>query len=416
MSEHQQPARPTDMSILLDRLKISRLLGWRQVLYAVAVLALSYAAFGPPLHRAYEILPRYDLNLMFFSAFYGLLPGVTVVLIWGLTWMWKSRPQALCFVGISLYVIVFIIGGLIPQPSVPRDAARRTQCKNNLKQIGLALHNYHSDFGAFPPAYVADENGRPMHSWRVLLLPYLDYQNVYNRYDFNEPWDGPSNQRLAEQPIPSYQCPSHHSEHRSATTYHVLVGAVTMWPGEKGVAIDEITDGIENTLAVVELNQREVNWMDPREITAEEFLQLYETPIDDDDLPHAGGTHTLYGDGGVRFVSWNMSPAYWRSLLTKAADDALPESAMADPERARRRSKSRWKDWRRAAHMYSPIAFIVLALLPLPWVWIRPRKRSWDGSGGALAAIAGCPASASAPRCVAANHANALFWLLSLDS
>src|SRR5262249_42952585 len=79
----------------------------------------------------------------------------------------------------------------------PGTVARRSQCKNNLKQIGLAMFNYHDAYGCFPPAYIADADGRPMHSWRVLLLPFLDEAARYRKYRFDEPWDGPNNSELA---------------------------------------------------------------------------------------------------------------------------------------------------------------------------------------------------------------------------
>lgn len=77
-----------------------------------------------------------------------------------------------------------------------REAARRVSCLNNLRHIELALHNYHNAHGCFPPAYIVDESGRPMHSWRV-LLPYLEQEALYDQYDFSEPWDGPNNRKLA---------------------------------------------------------------------------------------------------------------------------------------------------------------------------------------------------------------------------
>src|SRR5262245_66359 len=109
-----------------------------------------------------------------------------------------------------VFVIVLAVGGvllvccggltipalLLPAVQQGREAARRSQCKNNLKQIALALLNYESRYGTFPPAYVADESGKPMHSWRVLILPDLDQQALYNDYNFSEPWDGPNNSRL----------------------------------------------------------------------------------------------------------------------------------------------------------------------------------------------------------------------------
>ena len=79
-----------------------------------------------------------------------------------------------------------------------RNAALRFQCSTRLKQIDLALHEYENRYHSFPPAYIADRNGKPMHSWRVLILPFLDETDVYNRYDFNEPWDGPNNRKLLD--------------------------------------------------------------------------------------------------------------------------------------------------------------------------------------------------------------------------
>ena len=67
--------------------------------------------------------------------------------------------------------------------------------RNNLRQIALALQSYHQANGCFPPAYVADKNGKPMHSWRVLILPYLGFDDLYKAYDFTEPWDGPNNKK-----------------------------------------------------------------------------------------------------------------------------------------------------------------------------------------------------------------------------
>lgn len=61
----------------------------------------------------------------------------------------------------------------------------------------MAVANYRSTFGGYPPAYIADCDGRPMHSWRVLILPFLEQQNLYAAYHFDEPWDGPNNRKLA---------------------------------------------------------------------------------------------------------------------------------------------------------------------------------------------------------------------------
>jgi hypothetical protein len=74
---------------------------------------------------------------------------------------------------------------------------------NNLKQIGLALRNYHDAYGRFPPAYVADGHGPPMHSRRVLILPWLEKREIYDRYRFDEPWDGPNNRKPHDLVVPA---------------------------------------------------------------------------------------------------------------------------------------------------------------------------------------------------------------------
>ena len=72
-----------------------------------------------------------------------------------------------------------------------REDAKRSNCKGRLTQLGLALLYFQEDYGCLPPAQVLDEHGRPMHSWRVLILEIMDHEKLYQRYDFSEPWNGP---------------------------------------------------------------------------------------------------------------------------------------------------------------------------------------------------------------------------------
>ena len=134
-----------------------------------------------------------------------------------------------------------------------RDQSHRFQnlnYKNNLKQIGLALHNYHDDYGSFPPAYVADEQGKPMHSWRVLLLPYVDHKWLYDQYRFDEPWDGPNNRKLHYISMDAYACPSSSKAlgRKPRTDYMAVVGEETAWPGSESVTIPDIQDGTAETI------------------------------------------------------------------------------------------------------------------------------------------------------------------------
>ena len=139
-------------------------------------------------------------------------------------------------------------------------------------KLRSALHNYHDDYGCFPPAYVADKNGRPMHSWRVLILPYLDYRAVYERYRFDEPWNGPHNRELVSQAPYMYHCPADKTP-KTDTSYVVVVGPSTMFPGEKCVRIKDIGDGTTLTIMVVEMVNSRINWMEPRDLTFDQALR-----------------------------------------------------------------------------------------------------------------------------------------------
>src|ERR1700676_3675353 len=109
---------------------------------------------------------------------------------------------------VVIAIIAVLIALLLPAVQAAREAARRAQCVNNLKQIGLAMHNYHSTYDCFPPAVTADDQGRPLLSWRVLILPYLEEAPLYAQFHLDEPWDSPHNLPLASKMPRVYTCPS----------------------------------------------------------------------------------------------------------------------------------------------------------------------------------------------------------------
>ena len=97
----------------------------------------------------------------------------------------------------------------------------------------MAVANYHETYGCFPPAYVADGDGKPMHSWRVLILPYLGQQELYNAYDFAEPWNGPSNGKLAGRIGNIYLRSGLDSDQIHTTSFVAVVGPQTVWLGSR---------------------------------------------------------------------------------------------------------------------------------------------------------------------------------------
>src|SRR5436190_1151666 len=108
---------------------------------------------------------------------------------------------------VVLSIIVILIALLLPAPRSTRPAGRRMQCNNNLRQIALALLNYEQAYKSLPPAYTVDAKGRPLHSWRTLILPYLEQEPLYRTIDLSKPWDDPANAKALETKLPVFRCP-----------------------------------------------------------------------------------------------------------------------------------------------------------------------------------------------------------------
>ena len=204
------------------------------------------------------------------------------------------------FGGAALLMVPCLIALLLPAVQQAREAARRTQCKNNLRQIAMAMHIYHDTYGSFPPAVTYSSDGQPMHSWRVLLLPFLNERPLYNQYNMNEPWNSHWNSQLLSRMPKVYACPSA-PPGTGETHYAVPVGAKTMFPPERAVSIREITDGTSNTIMVVETHGSNLNWMAPVDVTV--GVGMPEAQPVSFSSNHLGGIHIALADGSVRFLS-----------------------------------------------------------------------------------------------------------------
>ena len=191
-----------------------------------------------------------------------------------------------------------------------RDEIERVQCAANLRRIGRALLAYEAAEGTFPPAYQADESGWPKHSWRVLILPYLDEHELYAQYNFDEPWDGPNNLLLAEKIGKLYQCPSDPPTYGDQTTsYIMIVGPDTIADGPVARSLADLTDDPFDTLLVVEAANSGIHCMEPRDLTAAEAVAGDYNP----GVPCVGSFHpgilqAVMCDGSVRSLPDDVQP------------------------------------------------------------------------------------------------------------
>jgi prepilin-type processing-associated H-X9-DG protein len=211
--------------------------------------------------------------------------------------------------------ILVPIALLLPAVQAAREAARRAQCTNNLKQIGLAMHNYLSANNCFPPAAITDADGKPLLSWRVAILPFIEQQSLYQEFHLDEPWDSPHNQALIARIPPVYLCPSDGPDSEHTTRYQVVVGPGTIFEGARGIRLDEVTDGTSNTLLVVEA-KNPVPWTKPDDIPVNALTAAVGSK-------HPGGFNVLMADGSVRFVRMSINPAILQALATRNGGEVI---------------------------------------------------------------------------------------------
>jgi hypothetical protein len=135
-----------------------------------------------------------------------------------------------------------------------------------LKQLSLAVANYRSEHGHFPPPYSTDAKGNRLHSWRVLILPYLDYHEIYKQIKLDEPWNSAHNQKVAKQMPSIYAFSGNYDPKLSKTNYLAVVGSNTLWPRDETRYESEIKDGTASTVLVVENQGSDIHWMEPRDL------------------------------------------------------------------------------------------------------------------------------------------------------
>jgi len=213
-----------------------------------------------------------------------------------------------------------LVALLLPAVQAAREAARRMACSNNMNQIVLAMHNYEATYKCFPPAFTTDANGKPLHSWRTLLLPYMEQSALYTQIDLNKPWDDPVNLPFSQVVIPTYACPSGHTDSPEKTYYQVIVDPSGIFNGPSSCNLGSITDGTSNTLLVVETDSQDaIPWMAPDDTDLPTFLARGQSSSSH----HTGGGNVALADGSVVFLSNTIDPKMATSMVTKAGNEIV---------------------------------------------------------------------------------------------
>ena len=292
------------------------------------VVMMSTARFR--LTTAFYAVSLFAASIASFGVLVGTILAACVLFFWLV--VYPSPTPGLTVSRLALYIFVpaLLVLLLLPAKSGVSESGRRNGCINFVRQLTVAILVYEMEHGSLPPAFVADETGKPMHSWRVLILPYIEHDDLYGRYDFDEPWDSPANLKLLKECPDIYKCPSRHLP-IGHTCYAAVVGPETVWTGERGTRLEEIVDGPDKTIALVE-SPTLIPWTQPSDLSIDEFMNSLASGdrnsfghYIDHPFKHGHAVSAARVDGSTLGIYKGMKAESIRAMLTSAGGEDLTE-------------------------------------------------------------------------------------------
>lgn len=324
------------------------------ILWAFALLASAMATFGG----------------------WGIILWVIV------TWLWIvafTRPLRVLFEWMMAILAICFIAFLLWPVVQGRSYSPHTTCRSNLVQISKAVSLYEATNGHFPPAYQLGPDGKPWHSWRVLILPYLDAQSLYDEYSFSEPWDGPNNRKLWDKMPEVFQCPGFTMASQRGffegsnglSNYFAVVGPNTIWRGSDLTQSTEIVDGFTNTILLIESSDS-VCWLEPTDITIDQAIEQLTQQSDSGHCDVSDrfftvrvtccGRNIVFAAGNTYYIDNFLNRESIKSSLTINDGEQVGRSQEFRATRAddtcERRFAIKWRV------VYPFVLFVCLSLLP----------------------------------------------------
>ncbi|GAA4425258.1 DUF1559 domain-containing protein [Bremerella cremea] len=232
-------------------------------------------------------------------------------------------------VAVVSFSVLFLLAVLIFRVGLPAIAQMRTDARNKANQQQIAklinaLNAYHDTHGTFPPAYFLDDKGKPAHSWRVMILPQLGYQHLYDQYKFDEAWNSAHNVNVTMQMPSVFRAFDETSANNTITHFAAVVGNRSIFPRDKSVGRAQALDAPEGILTIVELNGIGLDWTDPTnnyDIDSPQGTMIIRTDPNAPASTLSGNVGMLNGD--TYHFHENTSPVRLQALATRSGSEPL---------------------------------------------------------------------------------------------
>ena len=246
-------------------------------------------------------------------------------------------PLILVSAGFLTLILLGVVIATVVMPAAKNAQANvlKSDCHSNMQRIAMALQAYHQDHGRFPPAVVYDDKGVALHSWRVLILPYLDQESqmVYRAYDMTSAWNSPTNLRWANAAPSVFTCPCDSRAKGGETSYLAVVGVGTVFEKDKVVKRKDIedADGLASTLLVVESHGCAIGWSEPKDMDVSMLANGINSNVNGAVRGgHGSEAHIIDANGEVQSLDVTMSVDEL-TLMATYDDDQLSETVETAP-------------------------------------------------------------------------------------
>ncbi len=329
------PRRFTSIAVSDPRETYRTLLGWAPMLMSFMQMGMKRAGLGADVPWPVTVVDLPPAE----QVARPLFPNVSVCTVddKGIHWTSRTSLPSIPLIGGAqgAATVPILVALLLPAVQQARSAARRTQSMNNMKQIGLALHNYHDRHRAFPQGTHPNEKLKVEKrlSWQAEILPYLEQAALHKQIDFDKAWDDKANTKWMKVRVGVFQNPGMTEQQKGkyGTTHYVGIAGVgkdapTLKVTDKRAGvfgynrvtrIRDIRDGTSNTMMVTEASKNFGPWGAGGTATIRALTKKpYINGPDGIGGPYQGGCNVLMADGSVRFVSEKIDPSVLEALST----------------------------------------------------------------------------------------------------